>query len=310
MTRLSLLVLAFLSVCFTTTLAGPPRLLRRPNEVVAFVGGTNIVNLQKSGYFEATVTLANRATRPRFRDLSWEGDTVFRQGTVIERWRRAKFGDLAQQLDAHSITTVIVQFGQSEALQGTIKLGEFVDAYDELISILKSNKRDVVIVSPIPFEKKQAPLPDLSSRNQDLEQYVFAIEQLAGDRDCLFVNLFAEYHNIRQQPLTENGLHVAPAAQPVIAESIARRLSFQPMDESAIMQLRPAVIAKHRLWMDYWRPANWKCLYGDDGRREFGKASAGGMTLREEWQQLPAMIEEAEEQIFQLAEQICEERSK
>ena len=124
--------------------------------------------------------------------------------------------------------------------------------------MLQADGRQVVLISPIPFEKKPAPLPDLSTRNSDLEQYVFAIEQLAADRDCLFVNLFAEYHNLRQQPLTANGLHVTPAAQHVVAHSIARRLSLAPPSDAANSPIRQAVIAKHRLWMDYWRPANWK----------------------------------------------------
>ena len=66
----------------------------QPSEVVAILGGTNAVNAQNAGYLETLLTQANPKTNARFLDIAWEGDTVYRQGTVIERWRKDKFGDL------------------------------------------------------------------------------------------------------------------------------------------------------------------------------------------------------------------------
>ena len=88
-------------------------------EVVVFVGGTNMVHLQKAGYLEAMLTQAFAAARPRFRDLSWEADTVFRQGSVIERWRNEGFGTLDEQLKRVGATVVIAQFGQFESMAGS-----------------------------------------------------------------------------------------------------------------------------------------------------------------------------------------------
>jgi len=57
-------------------------------DVVLFAGGANMVRLQQAGYLEAMLTKAFPAARPRFRDFAWEADTVFGQGSVIERSRR------------------------------------------------------------------------------------------------------------------------------------------------------------------------------------------------------------------------------
>ena len=59
---------------------------------------------------EAMLTRAFAAARPRFRDLSWEADTVFRQSTVIERWRTDGFRKRDDQLKRVGATVVIAQF--------------------------------------------------------------------------------------------------------------------------------------------------------------------------------------------------------
>lgn len=273
------------------------------NDVVAFLGGTNVVNLQKAGYLEAMLTAANHDTKPLFRDMAWEGDTVFDQGTVIERWREDKFGDLGEQLTTNNISVVIAQFGQCEALSGSEKIGDFTRAYEGLLKTLRQDDRRIVILSPIPFERARPSLPDLSQHNSTLASYVAATQQLAKDNNCLFVNLFSCW-NSEHPGLTDNGLHVSPSSQQTLADAILKSLGVPSIRDTGLMLLRNAVVNKHQLWMNYWRPANWKCLYGDDGLREFGKGTAGGQTLREEWSQLPAMVAEAEVRVHELAARV------
>ena len=87
----------------------------KEHEVVVFVGGANTVSMQKAGYLEALLTQQFARAHPIFRDLSWESDTVFEQGTVIERWReQAHFdedgglGDLNQQLKRCGTTMIFL----------------------------------------------------------------------------------------------------------------------------------------------------------------------------------------------------------
>ena len=78
-----LTVALMLSVNDATRASEPFRLVE--DDVVVFLGGTNMLYLQEAGYLEAMLTRAFVESRPKFRDFTWEADTVFRQGTVIER---------------------------------------------------------------------------------------------------------------------------------------------------------------------------------------------------------------------------------
>ncbi len=272
------------------------------DDVIVFVGGTNVLHLQQAGYLEAALTQRFWETRPKFRDLSWEADTVFRQGTVIERWRsKAHFGEdgglgnIGDQLRSLRTTIVIAQFGQLESMAGKESLNQFVSAYERLADVFRNHARLVVLVTPTPFEKPSSPLiPDLSQQNADLAQYVKAIKRIAEDRNLILVDMFTS----AKPGLTDNGVHIKPSAQAHVAQQIARHLGVQTRDELDLETLRKAVIEKHRLWYDYWRPANWKLLYGDDARRQFTR---GEVPFREEWKQLVPLIEKAEQRNWQIA---------
>jgi putative heme-binding domain-containing protein len=70
------------------------------------------------------------------------------------------------------------------------------------------------------------------------------------------------------------------------------------LEESAPADLMAAVREKHRLWNDYWRPANWKCLFGDDGKRVFSNAAEGLPSFKEEWETFPALVAAAEAMVL------------
>ena len=88
------------------------------DDVVVFAGGGNMLHLQQSGHLEAILAKAAAPGRTRFRDLSWEADTVFRLGTDIERWRKDGFGRRDEQFKRVGATVFIAQFGQLESLRG------------------------------------------------------------------------------------------------------------------------------------------------------------------------------------------------
>ena len=287
------------ALCWSAT---PLQLLR--NDVVVFLGGADMVHLQQAGHLEAILTRAFASQQPKFRDLSWEADTVFRQGTVIERWRQEGhgdldgFGDLEQQLKSLETTVVIVQFGRLAAMAGESGLADWADGYSGLVERLRRCARQVVLVSPVPFEKPLSDLvPDVSRYNAALRRYVQTIEQIAVRQGVLFVDLFAG----AKPRLTENGMHVKPQAQRWVAEQIARQLGAQVSTVQELEPLRLAVIEKHRLWYDYWRPANWKLLYGDDARRQFTRGGKDYIPFKEEWRQLVPLVGKAEERVRRIA---------
>ncbi|HIF34284.1 MAG TPA: c-type cytochrome [Planctomycetaceae bacterium] len=266
--------------------------------VVVFAGGTNMVHLQQAGYLEAILTQAFSSARPKFRDLSWEADTVYRQGTVIERWRKDGFGSRDDQLKRLGATVVVAQFGRLESMAGQSGLKDFALQYGKLVDEFRKHAGRVVLLTPTPFESPASPLiPDLSKRNADLGKYVEAIANIAAERKLLLVDLFAT----SKPGLTNNGMHVKPAAQAGIAADVARQLGIDVPSKADLEPLRLAVVEKHRLWYDYWRPANWKLLYGDDARRQFTRGGQDYIPFKEEWNKLLPLLTTAEQRVWQIA---------
>ena len=277
--------------------------LLRPGDVVAFIGGTNMVWAQRSGMLETLLTEQFANARPKFRDLAWEADTVFRQGTIIERWRKETWGGWQEQLTQVGANVVVSQFGQLESLAGEEGLNDFVAAYNALLDEMESVTQRIVLVSPTPFERMDDLQPDLSRRNADLALYVAAIRDIAAQRRYRFVDMFQplESRFADSDHMTTNGMHVAPEQQGTVARRLAEGLGLTvAVDLNTREPLREAIVEKHRLWVNRWRTPNWKCLWGDDGERRFGMASPGGLSLRDETDQYPELIEQAEARIWQL----------
>ena len=235
-------------------------------DVVAFVGGTDMVRMQKAGRLEAALVHRFMEVRPKFRDLSWDGDTVYFQSTIRERWRQGAFGDWKEQLKKVGVTVVIAQFGKIESLDGPERLGDFIESYGKLLDDFAADGRRVLLLGPSPFE-----WPGIGG--VALREYTEAIRKLAEQRELGFV--------------------AAGAGDPV--EAFTRHLTG---GGKVPEKLVAAVKEKHRLWYEYWRPANWKCLFGDDSRRIFSNAAQGLPSFKEEWSTYPGLIAQAEELIY------------
>ena len=292
-------VALLLSGVFLASCTQAPRpLVLGEGEVVVLAGGTDMVHLQRAGYLETILTDAFADVHPTFRDLSWEADTVFRQGSSLERWREDGFGDWDAQLERVGTSVVIAQYGKAESMAGSEGLESFQSAYKALIDGFRKHADQVVLVSPTPFEKPASEfLPDLSHHNRSLARYVRATKKIAAERGLLFVDLFSD----ATPGLTENGMHLKEESLQHVSETIAQRLGFEVRSWDRLAALHATVIEKQRLWFDYWRPANWKLLYGDDSTRRFTRSSHGYLSFREEWQQLVGLIEKAEERVWTVA---------
>ncbi len=276
----------------------PPPLVLGEDEVVVLTGGTDMVHLQRAGYLETILTNAFADVRPTFRDLSWEADTVFRQGSALERWREDGFGDWDAQLERVGATVVVAQYGKAESMTGSDGLESFESAYNALIDGFLDHADQVVLVSPTPFEESASEfLPNLEHHNRSLARYVRATKKIAAERGLLFVDLFSD----AEPDLTENGMHLREESLRHVSETIATKLGFDIPSWDRLATLHASVVEKQRLWFDYWRPANWKLLHGDDSTRRFTRASHGYLTFREEWQQLVGLIENAEERVWTVA---------
>lgn len=256
--------------CAARLTAAPAALTLGSNDVVAFVGGSDVAAAQFTGHLETL--LAVKFPGARFRNFGWEGDTVF------ARPREIGFPPLAEHLKRAGVTVVVLQFGRTEVLGGKDSLQRFTAAYEKLLDECAKQTPRLVLVTPPPFERAGEPLPDLSAFNANLAAQAEGIRALAAKRGLLLVDLFSELPGtVQEQPhLTDNGLQLSPRGHALLAAACARQLGFGEVaaragDVSAtgawanpqFENLRGVVVEKNRLWFDYWRPQNWAFLGGD-----------------------------------------------
>ncbi len=287
--RLLLLVLCVLGV-----FARAEEPFFKKGDVIAIVGGEDMVALSEYGYLELLLTRALPDYHLRFRNLAWEGDTVF------EQRRDLGFPTWEEQLAKIGATVVLCQFGQMESLAGKEKLPEFIAAYEKLLGRLGGEgKRRIVIVTPviIPGSADFGVLGDWRAKQDErlrlgkegwapFLDYSRAITDLAAAHQWRFVTLMSDLNTLYSTRaesairITRDGIHFNEDGQRKSASVIA--ISLTSLPDGAIKPLyahrrdpsgkivgpeksplRDLIIAKNRLWFDYWRVQNWAFLAGD-----------------------------------------------
>lgn len=244
------------------------------DEVVVFIGQENMVREAKSGELESRLATAFAARRPAFRSMAWEADTVH------EQWRDLNFGPWRGQLQAVGATTIFVQLGQAEALQGAKGLPRFTADYHRLLDDLSRHTPRIVLLSPNSFMRSNRP-PDLtaSDRIADLEAYAAAVQAIAQQRGLPYVDL----SRVGRDLLSVDGLHLDGVGLGVSAAECIRALGVK-VDASAAALLRDAIVEKNRLWADCWRPANWSFVYGDRISQNYGKGFGPAPSLKQNFE--------------------------
>ena len=94
------------------------------DDVVALVGGEDMVVLRDEPEFELLVLRQPGLATVRFRNLAFEGDTVF------EQFRELNFPAWENQMQSVGATVVVAQFGKMESLAGPDGVADFAAAYE------------------------------------------------------------------------------------------------------------------------------------------------------------------------------------
>ncbi|HWN96144.1 MAG TPA: GDSL-type esterase/lipase family protein [Methylomirabilota bacterium] len=270
LTRMLSLAMSCAALCIAPAADVPRGFALRPSDVAAFVGGSDVASAQFTGHLETLLAVKFPGTR--FRNLGWEGDTVFAQP------RDFGFPPLTERLKRYGITVLFLEFGRAEALNGRATVPKFFSAYDKLVNDCAQQTPRIVLVAPPPFETGSGLLPDLSRRNPTLAAHANAIRTLARQRSLPLIDLFAEFGGAaHEEPrLTDNGLQMTPRGHALIASGVARQLGFVEIAARAggvsengawsnkeFETLRQLVLEKNGLWFNFSRPQNWAFLGGD-----------------------------------------------
>jgi hypothetical protein len=232
------------------------------NDVVGSVGGADVAAAQHDGQLETLLAVRFRGMGVRFRNFGWEGDTVFEQP------RDFAFPSLLTNLQKAGVTVVVLQFGRTEALDRKHSVAEFRGGYAKLLDQWAPKFRQLILVTPVPFENGGSLLPNLKEQNPRLAERAEAIRQLARDRNLPLVDLFEPLSGHSELRLTSDGLQLTPAGHAKAAglffQNVQGHEAVLSAAESAGFEpVRQAVLAKNRLWFDYSRPQNWAFLGGD-----------------------------------------------
>ncbi|MBL9134646.1 MAG: hypothetical protein JNK85_02195 [Verrucomicrobiales bacterium] len=287
----------------------------RSRERVAITGGSLMVAIERSGALETLAQLAWPDLKPRFRGLAWEGDTVDRQP------RDVNFPRTADWLKRSGATMVFVGFGHAECLAGEQGLELFRAAYRAYLDEIQSVVPRVVMVIPPPFERREAPMPDLGARNADLGRYAMVIRELASARGLRVLDFLAAFERERpRESWTTDGRELSEAGHRWLARQWIREMGAVEWAERAaavgfwdrddVRRLRAAIVEKNQLWFRYWRPTNWAFLHGDRVEQPSSRDHRDPKVrwFPAEMEQYPPLIAEAEVRIESLAAQAAASR--
>jgi mono/diheme cytochrome c family protein/glucose/arabinose dehydrogenase len=261
------------------------------DEVVVFIGQENFVREAKSGEIESRIAAAFAAKNPVFRSMAWEADTVH------EQWRDLNFGPWKGQLEAAGATTLILQFGQAEALQGSAGLAKFKSDYHRLLDELGRHTPRIVLLSPAGFMPSQR-LPDLTNpeHRKVLAEYATAVADIAKQRSLPYVDLT----EATRKEMSIDGLHLSAQGLAVVGREVASTLGL-PDKSQLSTKLRAAIVEKNRLWADCWRPANWSFVYGDRISQNYGKGFGPVPSLKENFEAYKPLVSLCDKHIQALA---------
>lgn len=284
----------------------------RPGETLAWIGGTETFDLDRHGLLEAGFHLAWPDLGLRWRNLAWQGDTVFHQARPLHYYTKkgdSQPGSIPDHRERTEPGIVFVCFGKMESLEGAGRLPDFVAAYGALLDELSTLTGRIVLVEPTPFFHS-GPAAELSAdRNAVLARYAEAIGALAEERGLRFLRAAASAE--WNAGMSDNGVHLNEAGHRAFAYEALRWLvsssdsgAFPRLDEAA-PALLDAIDRKNRLWQQYYRPTNWAFLFGD---RQHVPASRDVEKREERWfvreiDALPGLIAQSETDIQRYAKE-------
>ncbi len=251
---------------------------------VVFLGNSFFERARQHGYLETSLTLRWPGRKVTFRNLGWDGDTVFGHSRTGGR-RRSVFGNPEEgfgKLIAHlrelDPSVIFVAYGRNESFAGNPGAADFQKGLERLLKEAGEANRRFVLLSPTPAERgfgaelpSRAPGkpsgPDyVSRRNTVLKFYRDVIASVAREGGHRFVDLFSTLQK-SEVPYSSNGIHPSEEGYRRIARIMATTLHLpEPvvaLDSKEAESLRHTVVKKNTLYFHRWRPRNDAFVYGE-----------------------------------------------
>ncbi|HLY73308.1 MAG TPA: GDSL-type esterase/lipase family protein, partial [Planctomycetota bacterium] len=163
-----------------------------------------------------------------FRNLGWDGDTVWGEARAEFGSAADGFSSLSKHVADLKPTVIFLAYGMSESYAGPAGVEPFIQQLDRMLDMLSRTQARIILLSPIRHEDLGRPLPDPVEHNRNLRLYVEAMQMVAGRRSYGFVNLF-DLAGSKEGPLTQNGIHLNDRGYRAATGAIERALGLVPL---------------------------------------------------------------------------------
>ena len=245
---------------------------------VALLGGTVFDRDRLYGEIETSLIAHFPGQTLTFRNLGWDGDTVFGHARAGGR-RGAVFGEVAEgykarieQVSKVDPTVVFIAYGALEAHDGVESVTGFVKGMRRMLRDLSAPHRRFILMTPLRIlgedvTQRVSAASQVDQMNIRLQAYRDAIVQLGQTLQLKVVDLFNASsllhrdHRINGLHLSEEGFR-ALGRYLVEVECVAADSTIS-LNSSQIDELRTLVRRKNELYYNWWRPRNDAFVFGE-----------------------------------------------
>ncbi|MEO5997366.1 MAG: PVC-type heme-binding CxxCH protein [Chitinophagaceae bacterium] len=246
---------------------------------IVFLGNTFAERLQHYNFFEALLYKSFPERQLIVRNLGWSADEVNLQP------RPLNFGTLDEHLAQQKADIIFACFGLNESFKGADSLDNYKNQLSSFIKHLQAQKYngqkvpEIILVSPIAYEKLGGFLPDPAGHNKNLELYTKGMKQVADELKISFIDLYDPTKRLMEGPdsLTINGIHLNEKGYKEVSEMMAQALDL-PVSKWAqqtdMINLKQVIDHKNQQFFYLFRAVNGEYIYGR--RKEPWVQPAGG----------------------------------
>lgn len=254
--------------CLLLALSAGPLLSLDDGDRVVLLGNTLIEREQHYGWWEAALTARFAGKSVTYRNLGWDGDTVFGQGRVGYAYTRvgspsvpAAYKHLVDHTLSLKPTVILVAYGRNESFEGPKGVEPFAKQLNKLLDDLGPAKARVILLSPLRQGTVALPLPSPEKANKNLRLYADAIRDVAASRKVGYADLYEAIGDIgTRDGWTHNGVHLTEKGYRETAPLVLKALGLQPAEGSEAA--RKLIREKNELYFHRWRPQNETYLFG------------------------------------------------
>lgn len=235
--------------------AGPrlPFYLQDGDHVV-MLGSTFLERSQQFGHIEAALAAVAGTRRVTFRNLGWDGDTVFAESRGIFDSPEQGYLRMIEHVRAEEPTVVVLCYGQNDALTADRSPEQFRSQLLRLLDDLSTTGATLVMMAPHELLPAARPLPDSSRFNPRIRAYCEILQTVAAEKSAAWIDLFSGFTADLQKAdrllhISENSAEID--ASPELHPDLLRALSARWSDNGLHLNNRgyqaAALVVRDRL---------------------------------------------------------------